>query len=64
MKSAFGVLDPVGGIRCDSVYGVNDGDTCFGVSKTFNLRDSINPNLLNCTNLFIGQWLCIFGKTT
>ncbi|KAK6283690.1 hypothetical protein POUND7_002642 [Theobroma cacao] len=50
---------------CDKVYGVASGDTCFGVTQMFNLTtaffDSVNPNL-NCTSLFVGQWLCIAGS--
>ncbi|KDP26534.1 hypothetical protein JCGZ_17692 [Jatropha curcas] len=63
-RSLFGI-----GIKakpeCDSVYGVNSGDTCFAVTQIFNLTteffDSINPNL-NCTSLFVGQWLCVDGS--
>ncbi|KAL6198067.1 hypothetical protein ACLB2K_027859 [Fragaria x ananassa] len=54
-------------LKCDSVYGVKSGDTCFEVAQTFNLTtslfDTLNPNL-NCTALFIGQWLCLDGKLT
>ncbi|CAA3005938.1 Hypothetical predicted protein [Olea europaea subsp. europaea] len=50
---------------CDEVVDVKSGDTCFVVAKTFNLTaeffDAINPNL-NCTALFVGQWLCIDGS--
>ncbi|WOG85239.1 hypothetical protein DCAR_0104427 [Daucus carota subsp. sativus] len=49
---------------CDTVFGVREGDTCFDVAKFFKLTtaefDSINPNV-NCTALFIGQWICIGG---
>ncbi|KAE8689732.1 hypothetical protein F3Y22_tig00110933pilonHSYRG00361 [Hibiscus syriacus] len=49
---------------CVQVYGVESGDTCFGVTQTFNLTttffDSVNPNI-NCDSLFVGQWLCIAG---
>ncbi|KVH96969.1 Peptidoglycan-binding lysin domain-containing protein [Cynara cardunculus var. scolymus] len=59
--SGLGIgLGPV----CTQVVGAKDGDTCFAVEQTFNLTSdfftSINPNL-NCTALFIGQWLCISG---
>ena len=49
---------------CESVYGVVEGDTCFEVANAFGLSteafDSLNPNL-NCTNLFVAQWLCVAG---
>ncbi|KAL4312475.1 hypothetical protein GQ457_01G042500 [Hibiscus cannabinus] len=49
---------------CGIVYGVQSGDTCFGVSQAFNLTatlfDSVNPNL-DCDSLFVGQWLCVVG---
>ncbi|PRQ28730.1 putative LysM domain-containing protein [Rosa chinensis] len=54
-------------LECDSVYGVISGDTCFEVAKTFKLTlalfETLNPNL-NCSALFIGQWLCLDGKLT
>lgn len=50
--------------ECDTVIGVSSGDTCFGVSQFFNLTVAeflaINPNL-NCSSLFVGQWLCVEG---
>ncbi|CAA3005937.1 Hypothetical predicted protein [Olea europaea subsp. europaea] len=50
---------------CDEVVDVKIGDTCFEVATIFNLTteffDAINPNL-NCTALFVGQWLCIDGS--
>ncbi|KAL4585513.1 hypothetical protein LXL04_010134 [Taraxacum kok-saghyz] len=53
-----------GAPTCTQVVGVNDGDTCFAIEQGFNITsdffDSINPNL-NCTALFIGQWLCVDG---
>ncbi|KAG8365459.1 hypothetical protein BUALT_Bualt18G0107000 [Buddleja alternifolia] len=52
-------------LSCDTVVGVQSGDTCFGIAETFNLTttlfDAINPNL-NCTSIFVGQWLCIDGS--
>ncbi|KAL0442840.1 UNVERIFIED_CONTAM: hypothetical protein Slati_2006700 [Sesamum latifolium] len=52
-------------LTCDSVVGVKSGDTCFAIAQTYNLTttafDAINPNL-NCTALFVGQWLCINGS--
>lgn len=49
---------------CDSVVGVNSGDTCFDIAQNHNLTsqafDAINPNL-NCTALFVGQWICVDG---
>ncbi|CAN0886081.1 hypothetical protein LINGRAHAP2_LOCUS15275 [Linum grandiflorum] len=54
-------------VVCDAAYGVEDGDTCFSVAKSSNLTSSgfflINPNL-KCNSLFIGQWLCISGKSS
>ncbi|KAF9679002.1 hypothetical protein SADUNF_Sadunf07G0094800 [Salix dunnii] len=51
--------------ECDEVFGIRSDDTCFGIAQTFNLTtdlfDSINPNL-NCTALFVGQWLCVAGS--
>ncbi|KAF8030013.1 hypothetical protein BT93_E2436 [Corymbia citriodora subsp. variegata] len=53
------------GPQCDTVHGVKSGDICFDVAKASNLTlaffDALNPNL-NCTTLFIGQWLCIKGS--
>ncbi|KAJ8549648.1 hypothetical protein K7X08_033355 [Anisodus acutangulus] len=51
-------------LTCLKVVNVKNGDTCFNVSKTFGLGsdvfNAINPNL-NCTALFVGQWLCVDG---
>ncbi|KAI3765137.1 hypothetical protein L2E82_15163 [Cichorium intybus] len=65
VDSSRGIISGIGfGPACTQVVGVNDGDTCFAIEQGFNLTssffDSINPNL-NCTALFIGQWLCIAG---
>ncbi|KAK3014607.1 hypothetical protein RJ639_009840 [Escallonia herrerae] len=42
---------------CDTVYGVQSEDTCFGIAQTFKLTteffDSINPNI-NCAAIFVG----------
>ncbi|KAJ4717584.1 Peptidoglycan-binding lysin domain [Melia azedarach] len=50
--------------QCVSVSGVQEGDTCFDITKQFDLTteffNSINPNL-NCDALFVGQWVCIAG---
>ncbi|KAL4201902.1 hypothetical protein AMTRI_Chr02g261170 [Amborella trichopoda] len=50
---------------CFSVYGVIQGHTCFAVSHQFNITqplfEGLNPNL-NCSALFIGQWLCVAGS--
>ncbi|PON70921.1 LysM domain containing protein [Parasponia andersonii] len=65
-KLAIGIGKPPAAAtpKCDSVYGVQSGDTCFGITQMFNLTtdffSSINPNL-NCTALFVGQWLCTDG---
>ncbi|KAK1368500.1 LysM domain-containing protein [Heracleum sosnowskyi] len=51
-------------VTCDTVFGVRKGDTCFDIAQNFQLStpefDSINPNV-NCTALFVGQWICIDG---
>ncbi|CAL5391375.1 unnamed protein product [Camellia sinensis] len=51
--------------NCDTVYGVEIGDTCFSVTQQFNLTTEffaeINPNLV-CDKVFVGQWLCIVGS--
>ncbi|RWR93215.1 Peptidoglycan-binding lysin domain-containing protein [Cinnamomum micranthum f. kanehirae] len=58
----FGKKDPTP--ECVTVHGVVSGETCFSVTQTFNLTieffSSINPNL-NCSAVFVGQWLCISG---
>ncbi|WJZ96277.1 hypothetical protein VitviT2T_014977 [Vitis vinifera] len=50
--------------ECDTVVGVESGDTCFDIAQKFQLTtdffDSINPNL-NCDALFVGQWVCVDG---
>ncbi|KAI6668120.1 hypothetical protein NL676_032950 [Syzygium grande] len=52
---------------CNKVVGVKSGDTCFAIAQQSQLTSesfsSINPNL-NCDALFVGQWLCISGKST
>nr|GLL45759.1 hypothetical protein DCAR_004146 [Ipomoea trifida] len=67
---ALAETNPFGGIigagpSCFTVVGVKEGDTCFDIAKSFNVStkdfNAINPNL-NCTALFIGQWLCIEGS--
>ncbi|KAK2985929.1 hypothetical protein RJ640_008145 [Escallonia rubra] len=49
---------------CSKVHGAQIGDTCFSVAKTFNLTtedfNGINPNL-DCTRIFVGEWLCVNG---
>ncbi|KAL3820600.1 hypothetical protein ACJIZ3_006512 [Penstemon smallii] len=67
-KSLFdgGIFKPNSTLNCDNVVGVKSGDTCFEIAKNNKLTDTefgaINPNL-NCTALFVGQWLCINGST-
>ncbi|KAL4628804.1 hypothetical protein ACB092_05G264400 [Castanea dentata] len=65
--NGLSTLTPIHVPVCDQVYGVNSGDTCLDVAKNFNLPtdffNSINPNL-NCSALFIGQWLCVDGTVT
>ncbi|MBA0779908.1 hypothetical protein Gotri_004085 [Gossypium trilobum] len=49
---------------CVSIYGQQEGDTCFSITQAFNLTFDfflqINPNL-NCDTIFVGQWLCVDG---
>ncbi|KAK3032268.1 hypothetical protein RJ639_037442 [Escallonia herrerae] len=49
---------------CSKVHGAQTGDTCFSVANAFNLTtedfNAINPNL-NCTRIFVGEWLCVNG---
>ncbi|XVE81038.1 hypothetical protein DITRI_Ditri15bG0030900 [Diplodiscus trichospermus] len=49
---------------CLSIYGTEEGDTCFSITQAFNLTsdffNQINPNL-NCDQIFVGQWLCVDG---
>ncbi|KAB2062396.1 hypothetical protein ERO13_A10G139000v2 [Gossypium hirsutum] len=49
---------------CVSIYGQQEGDTCFTITQAFNLTFDfflqINPNL-NCDTIFVGQWLCVDG---
>ncbi|CAK9320984.1 unnamed protein product [Citrullus colocynthis] len=54
-------------LQCNKVYGVKNGDTCFDLAQKFKLSTEhfnfINPNL-NCSSLFIGQWLCLNALLT
>ncbi|XP_031742455.1 lysM domain-containing protein ARB_00327-like [Cucumis sativus] len=49
-------------LQCNKAYGVKSGDTCFAIAQAFKLTtdhfDFINPNL-NCSALFVSQWLCV-----
>ncbi|KAK8275488.1 hypothetical protein V6Z12_D10G140600, partial [Gossypium hirsutum] len=49
---------------CVSIYGQQEGDTCFSITQAFNLTLDfflqINPNL-NCDSIFVGEWLCVDG---
>nr|XP_017246692.1 PREDICTED: uncharacterized protein LOC108218302 isoform X2 [Daucus carota subsp. sativus] len=51
-------------VVCNKVYGAENGDTCSTVSAALNITPdffgSINPNL-NCSNIFVSEWLCING---
>ncbi|KAF5183378.1 hypothetical protein FRX31_027035 [Thalictrum thalictroides] len=51
---------------CAEVIGVKKGDTCFDIAQSLNMTakafNSINPGI-TCTNLFVGQWICISGVT-
>lgn len=60
----YNAVFPKLSMECKKVYGAQEGDTCFMVNQKFNVNaiqfNLINPNL-NCTNIFVGQWLCIDG---
>ncbi|KAL8131283.1 hypothetical protein AgCh_007274 [Apium graveolens] len=51
-------------VACNKVYGAESGDTCATVSAALNITPeffgSINPNL-NCSDIFVSEWLCING---
>ncbi|KAJ4717075.1 Peptidoglycan-binding lysin domain [Melia azedarach] len=53
------------GPQCDSVIGVQEGNTCSDITQQFDLTteffNSINPNI-NCDALFVGQWICVGGS--
>ncbi|KAL7128898.1 hypothetical protein ABFS83_13G025300 [Erythranthe nasuta] len=65
-KSVRALAERETSLICDQTYGAEAGDSCFTVSKAFNLTSdffsAINPNL-DCKKIFIGQWLCIDGFT-
>ncbi|KAI7999213.1 hypothetical protein LOK49_LG09G01809 [Camellia lanceoleosa] len=50
---------------CETVVGVESGDTCISIAKASQLTTdfflSINPNV-NCKELFVGQWVCVAGS--
>ncbi|KAI4365089.1 hypothetical protein MLD38_021108 [Melastoma candidum] len=54
-------------LKCNTVHGVQDGETCFLIAKQFGLTTAefvaINPNVV-CKKLFVGQWVCVDGETT
>ncbi|KAL8502296.1 hypothetical protein ACS0TY_021434 [Phlomoides rotata] len=49
-------------LACNTVVGAEGGDTCSSIAQLFGLSLKeflkINPNI-NCTVVFVGQWLCI-----
>ena len=49
---------------CTRVHGAESGDTCFSITTALNITpeffSTINPNL-NCSNIFVSEWLCING---
>ncbi|KAL5698377.1 hypothetical protein ACHQM5_029426 [Ranunculus cassubicifolius] len=49
---------------CTKVVGVQRGQTCFNIIQSNKLSTTqfgaINPNI-NCSGLFVGQWVCIVG---
>ena len=63
-ERATGIIAKKATPECDTVVGVESGDTCFDIAQKFQLTtdyfDSINPNL-NCDALFVGQWVCVDG---
>ncbi|KAJ0438628.1 putative LysM domain-containing protein [Helianthus annuus] len=54
-------------VTCNKVIGAQSGDDCTTISKSFKLGLesflAINPNI-NCTSIFVGQWLCVNGTLT
>lgn len=61
---AIGIIVKKPSPDCDTVVGVESGDTCFDIAQDFGLTteffNSINPNI-KCDDLFVGQWVCIEG---
>ena len=64
LECAIGTAAKKATPQCDTVVGVESGDTCLDIAEKFQLSteffDSINPNL-NCDALFVGQWVCVDG---
>ncbi|XP_016899229.1 lysM domain-containing protein ARB_00327-like [Cucumis melo] len=62
VKGEVVAAEPSLELQCNKAYGVKSGDTCFALAHTFKLSTDhfnfINPNL-NCSALFVGQWLCV-----
>ncbi|MFS8026539.1 putative LysM domain-containing protein [Helianthus anomalus] len=54
-------------VTCSQVIGAQSGDDCTTISKSFKLGLesflAINPNI-NCTSIFVGQWICVDGSVT
>ncbi|KAL8045890.1 hypothetical protein ABFX02_08G143200 [Erythranthe guttata] len=61
----FNVIKASSKVSCDSVIGVKSGETCTEIAAKFKLSttvfDAINPNI-NCSKIFVGQWVCIDGS--
>lgn len=57
------------GMDCQTTYTVVSGDTCNGISSTYNLTSnqlySNNPQIdvATCNNLYVGEVLCVSEKT-
>ncbi|CAL4954198.1 unnamed protein product [Urochloa decumbens] len=55
---------PASPLICKIAYGIKERETCFAVAQTTGLPLKkflrFNPNI-NCNNLFIGQWVCLFA---
>lgn len=63
-KGVGGLAKAEATLICDQTYGAVAGDSCFTITKSFNLTadffSAINPNLV-CEKIFVGQWLCVDG---
>lgn len=64
-ENLTGLSEAPGALICNTVFGVNSGDTCFSIAQGFGLSSGefefINPNI-DCAALFVGQWVCVQGS--
>ncbi|XP_057731771.1 uncharacterized protein LOC130946896 isoform X1 [Arachis stenosperma] len=56
----------VAGPVCSSFHGVEIGETCDTIASRFEMSTAdflqLNPNI-NCSTMFVGQWVCVAGHT-